>query len=115
MCVGFQCTCVLAKGISSGTVVSGTLKCPDDSWSSCVYVQLVEAICIMHADKSCTNGRLIEDRHRIRSVMRVLCVISAAGCVYMSTYIVDGSLCAYWEYKLKFIIVGPGNMKLCEP
>lgn len=56
MCVGSQCTCVLAKGIWSGTVVSGTLKCLDDSWIEYVYVQLVEAICIMHADKSCTDG-----------------------------------------------------------
>lgn len=38
-----------------------------------------------------------------------LSVICVAGCVYMCICIVDVSLCAYWEYKLKFTIVGPGT------
>lgn len=62
-----------------------------------------------------TDRRQAQDEVSDAVFTRVLCVISAAGCVYMCTYIVDGSLCAYWEYKLKFIIVGPGNMKLCQP
>lgn len=44
--------------------------------------------------------------------MWVLCVICVAERVYMYTCIVDVSLHACWEYKLKFIIGGSGNTEL---
>lgn len=39
-------------------------------------------------------------------------MICVAEGVHMCTYIVDVSFFVYWEFKLKFIILGPGNVKL---
>lgn len=39
-------------------------------------------------------------------------MVCVAEGVHMCTYIVDVSFFVYWEYKLKFISLGPGNVKL---
>lgn len=42
-------------------------------------------------------------------------MICVAEGVYVCMSIVDVSFCAYWEHKLKFIILGPENMEQCQP